>query len=99
MWLTSLDRRGIGSLRSRALRQPCAGPRIAVVANCQSFGIAYAMKLLNLDATVHRFPVVFKSWFGVKTLAWTLTLYDYVLPFGPGYVRGGSAEPVLQQLK
>jgi hypothetical protein len=101
MWLTSLDRRVIGSLRSKALRQAGAGPRIAVVANCQSFGLAYAMKLLNLDATVHRFPVLFKSWVDVKMLARALKLYDYVFfqPFGPGYVRGGSAEPILQELK
>jgi hypothetical protein len=101
MWLTSLDRRVIGSLRSKALRQAGAGPRIAVVANCQSFGLAYAMKLLNLDATVHRFPVLFKSWVDVKMLARALKLYDYVFfqPFGPGYVRGGSAEPILQDLK
>jgi hypothetical protein len=101
MLLTSLDRRVIGSLRSKSLRRPGAGPRIAVVANCQSFGTAYAMKLLNLDATVHRFPVLFKSWVGVKTLARALKLYDYVFfqPFGPGYVRGGSAEPILEELK
>lgn len=101
MSLNLLDRRIIASLRDKSLRRPGSGPRIAVVANCQSFGIAYAMKLLNVDATVHRFPVVFKSWFGVKTMARTLKLYDYVFfqPFGPGYVRGGSAEPILQQLK
>ena len=68
MSLNLLDRRIIASLRDKSLRRPGSGPRIAVVANCQSFGIAYAMKLLNVDATVHRFPVVFKSWFGVKTI-------------------------------
>jgi hypothetical protein len=101
MWLTSLDRRVIASLRSKSLRQAGTGPRIAVVANCQSFGLAYAMKLLNLDATVHRFPVLFKSWVDVKMLARALKHYDYVFfqPFGPGYVRGGSAEPILQELK
>lgn len=100
MWPTVLDRRVIASLRSKSLRQPGAGPRIAVVANCQSFGLAYAMKLLNLDATVHRFPVLFKSWTSVRTLARTLKLYDYVFfqPFGPGYVRGGSSEPIVEEL-
>jgi hypothetical protein len=100
MLLNILDRRVIASLRDRSLRRPGSAPRIAVVANCQSFGVAYAMKLLNLDATVHRFPVIFKSWIGVKTLARTLKLYDFVFfqPFGPGYVRGGSAEPILQEL-
>jgi hypothetical protein len=101
MLLSLLDRRVIASLRDRSLRRPDAGPRIAVVANCQSFGIAYAMKLLNLDATVHRFPVLFKSWTNVKTLVRTLKLYDHVFfqPFGSGYVRGGSSEPILAELK
>jgi hypothetical protein len=101
MLLSLLDRRVITSLRDRSLRRAGSGPRIAVVANCQSFGLTYAMKLLNLDATVHRFPVIFKSWVGVKTLARTLKLYDYVFfqPFGPGFVRGGSGEPIMQELK
>jgi hypothetical protein len=101
MVLTLLDRRVVASLRDKKLRRPGAGPRIAVVGNCQSFGIAYGMKLLNLDATVHRFPVIFKSWISVKTLARTLKLYDYVFfqPFPPGLVRGGSSEPVLEELK
>src|SRR5947209_12960126 len=100
MVLTLLDRRVIASLRDKKLRRPGAGPRIAVVGNCQSFGVAYAMKLLNLDATVHRFPVIFKSWINVKTLARALKLYDYVFlqPFPPGLVRGGSSEPVLAEL-
>jgi hypothetical protein len=100
MVLTLLDRRVIASLRDKKLRRPGARPRIAVVGNCQSFGVAYAMKLLNLDATVHRFPVIFKSWINVKTLARALKLYDYVFlqPFPPGLVRGGSSEPVLAEL-
>jgi hypothetical protein len=101
MLLTSLDRRVLGSLRSKDLRRPGSGPRIAVVANCQSFGIAYAMKLLNIDATVHRFPVLFKSWVSGKMLARALKLYDYVFfqPFGPGYVRGSAWEPIVAELK
>ena len=101
MLLSPLDRRVIASLRDKSLRRPGAGPRIAVVANCQGLGIAYAMKLLNLDATVHRFPIVFKSWTNVKAFTRTLKLYDYVFfqPFGPGYVRGGAWEPIVAELK
>ncbi|MBV8848808.1 MAG: hypothetical protein JOZ16_04400 [Methylobacteriaceae bacterium] len=101
MLLTSLDRRVLDTLRSKELRRPSPGPRIAVVANCQSFGIAYAMKLLNIDATVHRFPILFKSWASGKMLARALRLYDYVFfqPFGPGYVRGGAWEPIVAELK
>lgn len=101
MLLSPLDRRVIASLRDKSLRRPGAGPRIAVVANCQGLGIAYAMKLLNLDATVHRFPIVFKSWTNVKALTRTLKLYDYLFfqPFGPGYVRGGAWEPIVAKLR
>ncbi|MEA2832224.1 MAG: hypothetical protein QOG66_426 [Methylobacteriaceae bacterium] len=101
MLLSLLDRRVIATLLSRSFRRPGYGPRIAVVANCQSFGLAYAMKLLNLDATVHRFPIIYKSWTDGRTLARTLKLYDYVFfqPFGPGYVRGGSGHPVLEELR
>ena len=31
------------------------GPRIAVVGNCQSFGVAYAMKVLDPSATVDHY--------------------------------------------
>lgn len=101
MLLNSLDRRVLGSLRSKTLRGGDSGPRIAVVANCQSFGTAYAMKLLNLNATVHRFPVLFKSWTSAKMLTRALKLYDHVFfqPFGPGYVRGGAWEEIVPELK
>ncbi|MBV9394777.1 MAG: hypothetical protein JOZ84_10220 [Methylobacteriaceae bacterium] len=101
MLLNSLDRRVLGSLRSKTLRRAASAPRIAVVANCQSFGTAYAMKLLNLDATVHRFPVLFKSWTSAKMLTRALKLYDHVFfqPFGPGYVRGGAWEEIVPELK
>jgi hypothetical protein len=100
MLLSLLDRRVIATLLSRSFRRPTSGPRIAVVANCQSFGLAYATKLLNLDATVHRFPIIFKSWTDGKTLVRTLKRYDYVFfqPFGPGYVRGGSGHPIVDEL-
>jgi hypothetical protein len=101
MLLSLLDQRVLATLLSGSFRRPGSGPRIAVVANCQSFGIAYAMKLLNVHATVHRFPIIFKSWTNGKTLARTLKRYDHVFfqPFGPGYVRGGSAQPILEELK
>ena len=99
--LTTLDQRVIASLRDKSLRRPGSGPRIAVVANCQNFSIAYAMKLLNVEATVHPFPVMFKPWLSVKTLTRALKLYDYVFlqPFGPRYVRGGTSDTIVAELK
>jgi hypothetical protein len=99
--LTTLDQRVIGSLRDKSLRRPGSGPRIAVVANCQNFSIAYAMKLLNVEATVHPFPVMFKPWISIKTLIRALKLYDYVFlqPFGPRYVRGGTSDTIISELK
>ena len=99
--LTTLDQRVIASLRDKSLRRPGSGPRVAVVANCQNFSIAYAMKLLNVEATVHPFPVMFKPWLSVKTLTRALKLYDYVFlqPFGPRYVRGGTSDTIVAELK
>jgi Polysaccharide biosynthesis enzyme WcbI len=98
--LTILDQRVIASLRDKSLRRPGSGPRIAVVANCQNFSIAYAMKLLNVEATVHPFPVMFKPWLSVQTLTRALKLYDYVFlqPFGPRYIRGGTSDTIIAGL-
>ena len=37
------------------------GPRIAVIGNCQSYGVAYAMKLLDPTARVDHYSAVAKS--------------------------------------
>jgi hypothetical protein len=58
MLLSSLDRQVLASLRDRVLKRRPPGRRVAVVGNCQSFGIAYAMKLLDLDAAIDRFSVI-----------------------------------------
>jgi hypothetical protein len=73
------------------LKRQASGPRIAVVGNCQSFGIAYAMRLLDLEAEVAQFSIVSKSWTDMRTLARTLQTYDHVFAqdFAPGYLRGG----------
>lgn len=54
------------------------GPRIAVVGNCQSFGVAYAMQLLDPTACVDRFAVHMKAHVDVERLAKTLSTYDFV---------------------
>src|SRR5436305_4458066 len=101
MLVSSLDRQVIASWRKKALKRRPSGPRIAVVGNCQSFGIAYAMKLLDLEAEIDRFSIVAKSWTDVKTLARTLETYDYVFSqnFAPGYVRGGASDALRNELR
>jgi hypothetical protein len=98
--LSPLDRQVAASSRGKPPKRP-SHPRIAVVGNCQSFGIAHAVKLLHLEAEIDRFPVVSKSQTDVETLARTLNLYDHVFlqPFGPGYVQGGTSEAIVAELK
>ena len=98
MLVSSLDRQVIASWRKRALKRRPSGPRIAVVGPCQSFGVAYAMRLLDLEAEIDRFSIVSKSWTDIKTLARTLETYDYVFcqDFAPGYIRGGGSSQTLR---
>jgi hypothetical protein len=71
-----------------------SGPRIAVVGNCQSFGVAYAMKALDPNACVDLYWAIAKSRADVKLLAKTLATYDYVFSheFPAGCVRGGGSK-------
>lgn len=70
------------------------GPRIAVVGNCQSFGVAYAMQLLDPSASVDRFAVHIKALADVERLAKTLSSYDYVFAheFPSGLLRRGDSD-------
>jgi len=100
MLLFALDRQVLASWRDWALKRQASGPRIAVVGNCQSFGIAYAMKLLDLEAEIARFSIVSKSWTDIRTLARTLATYDHVFAqdFAPGYLRGGASAVLQNEL-
>ena len=91
--LAEIDLQVISSWRRKLLKKDIGrGPRIAVVGNCQSFGIAYGMKLLNPDSTVHRFTIVRPGWVNMDVLQRTLREYDYVfsLEFQHGFVKGGD---------
>lgn len=70
------------------------GPRIAVVGNCQSFGIAYAMKLIDPTARVDHFSAIGRTYADIELLAKTLATYDYVFSheFPSGQVRGGGSD-------
>ncbi|PWB82491.1 MAG: hypothetical protein C3F11_11635 [Methylocystaceae bacterium] len=86
--LTQIDRQMVRSWYRRSVgpllaeltgkRSHRTGPRIAVVGNCQSFGVAYAMQLLDPLASVDRFAVHMKAHVDVERLAKTLSGYDYV---------------------
>ena len=78
-----------------------SGPRIAVVGNCQSFGVAYSMKVLDPSATVDHFSVIGRPKVSIGVLARTLQTYDYVFshPFPAGHVRGGDIEDLRRDVK
>lgn len=90
--LAEIDLQLIQSWRRRLLKKASGSPRIAVVGNCQSFGIAYGMKLLNPESTVDRFTIVRPGWTNLDMLQRTLQDYDYVfsLEFQKGFVKGGD---------
>ena len=92
--LSEIDRQLLHVWRRRLLKKDKGAPRIAVVGNCQSFGIAYGMKLLNPSAHVDRFTIVRKGVADLKLLARTLATYDHVfsLEFQQGFLRGGGWE-------
>lgn len=92
--LSEIDHQLLHVWGRRLLGRENGSPRIAVVGNCQSFGIAYGMKLLIPHAHVDRFTIVRKGVTTLDMLAKTLSSYDHVfsLEFQPGFVRGGGWE-------
>jgi hypothetical protein len=100
MFLSNLDQRVLATLRDSLLKRVKPGLRIAVLGNCHSLDIAYAMKLLNLRATVHRYPIQTKSKITGKMLAGALRTYDHVFlqDFGEGLIPGGSSDLLSREL-
>ncbi len=82
-------------------RAPAAGPRIAVIGNCQSYGIAYAMKVFSPCAQVDHYSAVQKTLANIDRLATTLERYDHVFlqNFPAGIVKGGDWETLRARLK
>jgi hypothetical protein len=77
------------------------GPRIAVLGNCQSFGVAYAMKVLDPSATVDHFTVIGRVRANLSTLAKTLQTYDHVFShlFPKGHVKGGDVHDLSEMVE
>ena len=76
--LSEIDHQLLHVWVRRLLGREKGAPRIAVVGNCQSFGIAYGMKLLIPHAHVDRFTIVRKGVTTLDMLAKTLAGYDHV---------------------
>ena len=95
--LTQVDRQIALAWRDRRFGKPSSGPRLAVVGNCQSFGLSFGMKVLKPDATIDRFALVSRSWADLKILAATLRAYDHVFvqDFGPGLLRDDADSSAL----
>jgi len=81
-------------------RRTANGPRIAVIGNCQSYGVAYAMKLLDPTARVDHYSAVAKSHANIGLLARTLATYAYVFSqdFPANIVRGGDSGELFGRL-
>ena len=97
---SEIDHQLLHVWRRRLLGLDKGSPRIAIVGNCQSFGIAYGMKLLAPQAHVDRFMIVRKGVATLDMLAKTLESYDHVfsLEFQPGFIRGGGSEELKARL-
>jgi len=100
MFLSNLDRRVLATLKDAAVGRQKPGPRIAVLGNCQSFDLAYAIKLLDVSATVHHYPIQTKAKITGNMLVRALRTYDRVFlqDFGEGFVRGGSSDFLCSEL-
>ncbi len=98
--LSELDRQLYHFWRRRFQGRDAGSPRIAVVGNCQSFGVAYAMKTLNPAARVDRFTIIRKGLATVDMLARALATYDHVfsIHFPKGYLRDGGFEQLRERL-
>lgn len=88
----------IAKLTGRVIR--ATGPRIAVIGNCQAFGLAYAMKAMDPSATVDHFTMIARARADMTIFAKTLDTYDYVFShdFLAGHLRGGGGSEELVQL-
>ena len=88
----------LARLTGRVLRN--TGPRIAVIGNCQSFGVAYAMKVMDPSATVDHFSAIGNSRASMDLFVKTLSTYDYVFThdFVEGHVRGGGSDELCRRL-
>ncbi|HXY58318.1 MAG TPA: WcbI family polysaccharide biosynthesis putative acetyltransferase [Methylocystis sp.] len=79
---------------------PPFGPRIAVIGNCQSYGVAYAMKLLDPTARVDHYSAITRAIANIDQLCAVLSDYDQVFSqdFPTGIVKGGDSQELMRRL-
>ncbi len=97
-----LDRQIARHWRDKTFARPKAAAarparRVAVVGNCQSFGYAFALKLLDPTLAVDRYPLVAPGLTDLKTLRAALADYDLVFSqdFGPQILRDNATSDQL----
>ena len=97
-WYQHLAEPHIARLSGRILRT--TGPRIAVIGNCQSYSVAYAMKLLLPASRVDHFPVNSRARLSIGVLAETLATYDFIFAheFPGGFIPGGGLDELRAKL-
>jgi hypothetical protein len=90
--LSALDRQVVATWYQRRRGRVSGSPRLAIVGNCQSPGIAYAARLLLPDAAVDVFMFSPGCLTSIRRLAATLKTYDFVFcsEFGNGIFRDGD---------
>jgi hypothetical protein len=103
--LSQIDRQIIRAfVTSRLARlrgaRPAGGARIAVIGNCQSYGVAYAMKLLDPTAQVDHYSAISRTIANIDRLADALATYDRVFSqdFPAGIVKGGDSQELMRRL-
>jgi hypothetical protein len=107
--LTQVDKQILKSWRQYAIEPRIAkftgrvmrntGPRIAIIGNCQSFGVAYAMKVLDPSATVDHYSMIARARSTMGLFVKTLETYDYVLSHDfLTAMRGGGSEELCKRL-
>lgn len=97
-WIQYAVEPRIAKVTGRKIRT--TGPRIAVMGNCQAFGLAYAMKVMDPSATVHHYSAIGHSRFAdLDLLAKTLDTYDYIFSheFPAGHLRGDGDSAALRE--
>lgn len=84
--------------RARTFGKAKAGPRIAIVGNCQSFGFSYGMKLFNSQLHIDRYALVARTYAGLEQLTAALAHYDLVFSqdFGPSLLRDNADSEALR---
>jgi hypothetical protein len=110
LMLSQIDRQILRSWRQYAIEPRLArltgrvirttGPRIAVVGNCQSYGVAYAMKLLDPSAQVDHYAAIGRARANMDILVRTLKTYDYVFSHEVpgGHIPGGDSDELCRRI-